>query len=381
MDKKILKASYFKDRVFREALAKIKSAKRIIVWGDEDPDGMTATIVLSGTLRKLGKETDYFIPSRNADGVGLNKKRIKQILKKQYDMLITVDCGTVNIDEQQLLRNNNVEVIITDHHIPYRLPSDDVLLINTHTLKSPYFRDLSGSGVALILSVYLKKHMKKLHTYDRALYSLGSNIGIAALGMLCDKVKISGFNRYLKEYYNKNGKRVEHIGHMIGSDVNMCGLFYQSKTVRMKNPIVDIFLSNSVNGANRACLDSMARNCKKQQQYMEKIFVRETAKVNMNDSMILHYNPRLDPAFAGLLAGYICRASRKPVLVMTKKGKEMVGEARSINLNWMNVFKAYSKYFKTWGGHNNAAGFSMDRRDFKPFLNSISIKYNSTDIY
>lgn len=377
MDKKILKAAYFKDRAFADTLKKVRNAERILVWGDEDPDGMTATAVLTDTLRKLHKYSDYFIPSRKTDGIGLNKKRLQQLLKKEYDLVITVDCGTVNIDEQEFLLDNNTDVIITDHHIPYRMPGRNVTLINTHKLKAHYFRHLSGSGVALILSVYLLKQLNGYTSYDKALNAMKRNIAIASIGTICDKVKIAGFNKIIEQYYYGLNEYLPLIGALLTPRISACGLFYQSKTSRLKNPIVEILLQENTGSAERRKLHSMSEQCRKQNQYIKRLINRETEKIDRKAEVIIHYNPRINHAYAGVLAGHICRELRKPVLIITRKGNVIAGEARSIKLNWVNVFNTFSKYFKSWGGHKNAAGFSMDIDNADSFINSINSKYNS----
>ncbi len=381
MDKKILRADYFKDRVFSNALSMIKKSNKILVWGDEDPDGMTATIILVNSLKSLGFDTLYFIPSREKHGIGLHKKQLREFIKKGIDLVITVDCGTVNIEEQEYVRGEGINIIITDHHIPYRMPAAEIPLINPHKLKAEYFRNLSGAGVALIFAIYIEKQMMKYTTYDNVLKIKPHYSAMASIGTICDRVRITGFNRYISKMKRALDEYYPELSREELNGISLCSLFHQSKTYRNKSAIIDIYTKQHISERKKnILLSEMAQKGKKQIRYFQSLCKREIKKINKNDSIIVHYNPELKGIYAGIVASFISRKMQKPVLVIGKKGNELSGEVRSISINWVNILKQYSHYFTSWGGHKNAAGFSMDKKNVSYFIADISSQFNSSGI-
>ena len=140
----------------KEAVKRIKKAikkkEKICVFADYDCDGVCAGVILESCLKELGANLgEIYIPDRHKEGFGLNKKAVQEIKEKKADLIITVDCGSVNHDEVDLANSLGMEVIITDHH----LLSDkrpEAIIINPHQEGDKYpFKELAGAGVAFKL--------------------------------------------------------------------------------------------------------------------------------------------------------------------------------------------------------------------------------------
>ena len=125
----------------------ISKGKNILIWGDEDMDGISACFLMKKTMeRLLGDYIETYIPKRRSEGYGLSKKGIKLAIEKGIDVIITVDSGISSFEEIEILLKNGLDVIITDHHEPKEeLPKG---LILNPKLGSFGYKYLSGAGVA-----------------------------------------------------------------------------------------------------------------------------------------------------------------------------------------------------------------------------------------
>lgn len=373
MGKTVLGYKDFEDHAFKYALNIVKRSKKILVWGDEDPDGMTATTILLRALNDSGYETDYFIPARKSDGIGLNIKQLNRILKKPFDLVITVDCGTSCTDEVEYLLKRNVNVIITDHHVPYKKAVKNVPYINPHIIKIRKFKDLSGAGVSLIFSTYLRKHFFNKRSYMDALISDKKSIILAGIGTVCDKVKTTGFNKYLEKEYSLLKQHYPILDSYLNNRMDLCGIFHQSKTIRNSNPIVNILTNNIENSEkSKKKIKEMRSKSKNEMLSFDKIYKKEIKRINKNTEVIIHISNSINSSYLGLLAGRVSAAEKKPVLIIGKKGDEYAGEARSvITFNWITLFKKFEKHFNSWGGHKMAAGFSLPEDNIDCFISDI----------
>lgn len=372
-----LRSEYFENPVFRKALTLIKKSKKIIVFGDEDPDGISASSILTHTLNECGFKSDYYVPSRETEGIGLNKERIRQFAKKHYDLIITVDCGSVNHEEIKYAGKLGMMVIVTDHHIPYKGTMKGLLLINPHVLNVKYFNDLSGSGMSLIFSAYIFKHTKKIKTYDETLSLYKYLPAIAGIGTLCDKVKKTPFNKYLisaiktlPEFYPAFERCID--------EACICGIIHGSKTKGLKNPCVDIFLGKKDIKASKKLIGTWKQKRTLYKKHVDTLMKRLENRINNDSNVILLYEPGIASKYTGAVASMITYKTLKPVCIIGKRNNSLSGEARaSANFNWVGIFSKYSEYFENWGGHKLAAGFSINRRNVEAFIDRFNADFNS----
>ncbi|MGN6217268.1 MAG: DHH family phosphoesterase [Solirubrobacterales bacterium] len=142
------------EMVVERVRATIEAGRRITVHGDFDVDGVCATALTVATLRELGADCDWFIPSRIDDGYGLSADNVRRLAQRGTGLLLTVDCGIASVAEVQLARELGMEVVVTDHHQPSpELPDCPIL----HPQVSGYpFDSLCGTAVAWKLALALK---------------------------------------------------------------------------------------------------------------------------------------------------------------------------------------------------------------------------------
>jgi single-stranded-DNA-specific exonuclease len=163
--------------------AAIAAGRRITVHGDFDVDGVCATTLMVSTLRGLGAECDWFIPSRIEDGYGLSGENVRRLAERGTGLLLTVDCGITSVAEVALAKELGMEVIVTDHHQPADALPDCLIL---HPQVSGYpFEGLCGTAVAWKLASALSEE------------ELAADLDLVALATVADVVPLVGENRAL----------------------------------------------------------------------------------------------------------------------------------------------------------------------------------------
>ena len=136
----------------RIELAK-KLGDKIVIFGDYDVDGVSATAIMLKALKRYGIEANYFLPNRYVDGYGLTKQTVDKVIDKfSPNLIITVDCGISCFEEVEYAKQKGVEIIVTDHHeLPEKLP--DTLVINAKIPNQKFgFDGLCGAGLAYKIS-------------------------------------------------------------------------------------------------------------------------------------------------------------------------------------------------------------------------------------
>ena len=141
----------------RRATARLRAAitagEHIVVFGDHDTDGMTSCAIVLLALRALGAHAEPYIPRRDDDGRGLNMQAVRALAEEGTTLIVTTDCGTMNVEEVALARTLGMDVIVTDHHPPHGPLAEAYAIVNPRVEEDPSFDvDLAGAGVAFRLA-------------------------------------------------------------------------------------------------------------------------------------------------------------------------------------------------------------------------------------
>ncbi|BCR21692.1 single-stranded-DNA-specific exonuclease RecJ [Borrelia sp. HM] len=164
----------------------IEHKENILIFGDKDADGITATIIMYETLKNFGINVTYKIPS-NGEFYGITKQIIDKAYENKISIIITVDCGISNIEEANYAKSKNIEVIITDHHLPNKEINTENIIINPH-LKgdlSP-FKEIAGCYVSFKACLALQLSTTNLYNKNIAflfLEKLNNNIVLHAIAI------------------------------------------------------------------------------------------------------------------------------------------------------------------------------------------------------
>jgi len=363
----------------KKAVDRLKKAvekqEKIMIFGDYDVDGISATAVLYDLLSKIGADIHYTLPNREHDGYGLKDYFMQRFSDEGVKLVITVDCGTSNIKEISLANELGMEVIVTDHHsIPSELPKP-IALINPKQTDCKYpNKELSGSGVAYKLTCALAPFYFDEETTKKYLLE---QMGIAVLGLIADCMHLTGENRVL----TRNGLKILEQGNHAGikallDEANM-------PSDKITSGTVGFFIGPRINAAGR--LDDAEHALKlllgdtKKAQTLSKLNVRRRELVDQFvDEAVIQIRamdelPRIiivsskewNAGTLGLIASKMCDIFHRPTIAMQEKENEYVASCRSLNEFNITAFlrNEAGNLFITIGGHMLAGGFTLPKKN------------------
>lgn len=182
-------------------VTKLRTSKKIVVYGDYDVDGTTGVAILWHMLKLAGANVSFYVPHRVEEGYGLNEAAAHQLISEGTDTVITVDCGVTAVEVAKVFKKAGVTLIITDHHTPQStLPQADAIV---HPLLDREYPNqaLSGSGVAFKLAWGIAQSLSgEDHVSPEARDLLVELLPLAALGTIADSVALNGENRIIAKH-------------------------------------------------------------------------------------------------------------------------------------------------------------------------------------
>lgn len=366
------------NRLYRALL----SGEKIAIYGDFDADGISATALLVQGLSHLGYEAIPYIPHRLTEGYGLKKAALEKLYRQGVSLVITVDCGITSLDEIRAAARMGLEVIVTDHHSPLPEIPPATAIINPRLPDSAYpFRELAGVGVALKLLQAL------LLNLGREKYLEGL-MDLAALGTIADISPLLGENRYLvkaglkrintspraglSEMINqarlKPGEiSAENVSWTIAPRLNAAG--------RLEHAISSYQLlmtgSNREAGELAVWLDQ--KNTERQKltsAFLDR--AREQVLTEGISPLLVAGGHDYPPGIAGLVAGKLAEEFYRPVIITRTGEKVTTGSCRSIpEFNIIAALKGCRHLLSQFGGHSQAAGFTLPTRNLAPLQDAM----------
>jgi single-stranded-DNA-specific exonuclease len=348
----------------------IAGGKRCAVWGDYDVDGITATALLIEFLRNKGFDPLFHIPRRIEEGYGLNSQGIERLADSGAEVLITVDCGIVNMAEIERARELGMEVVVTDHHLPgIELPRCHGL-VNPRVADCPCV-DLAGVGVAFLLAAALNSRLpgKRL---DMRRY-----LDLVALGTVADVVRLLGENRILV----KNGLLLLSDPHRPGIRAlkAACGLEPKSQVGsgeinfalaprinaagRMGDPQIALrLLLTSDETEARGLASELEQWNAERRSEEDAILTQATAQAEAfpDAAGLVLCSTEWHPGVIGIVASRVVERFNRPCLVLTGDEVTLKGSGRSIpEFDLHKGLISCRELLLRFGGHRLAAGFAL----------------------
>ena len=368
----------------------VRNKEQILIHGDYDTDGITATALLTWVLEKNGAFVTSFLPHRFDDGYGFTPESLSKAIdlaNGPCGVLVTVDCGINSAEAVAEARKRGIDVIITDHHEPAEELPEAICLLNPKvhpTLED--LRNLSGVGVAFKLA-----HAFLL--YGRAHHECGDGIDIqevldfVALGTIADIVPILGENRILVKYGMEMLKKqlrpgvralidVAHIGsgRMHPSDITFKLAPRLNAAGRLGNAISALQLMMSprivdaYHYANMLEKFNQQRQAKEQEIFNEAKKQVESAPGFSSAMSILAAGKEWHQGVIGIVASRFARDYNRPAIVLTIQGDEAHGSGRSVGgLNLIQILSRSAHLLTRFGGHPMAVGLGMHTSNIEAF--------------
>jgi single-stranded-DNA-specific exonuclease len=363
-----------------EAVARIQRAiaagEKIVVFGDFDADGVTATAVLVQTLRRLGAQVEPYIPHRVDEGYGVSREALALLAQRDARLIITVDCGIRSADEVAFGRQQGLDIIVTDHHtIGERLPPA-LACINPRRPDSAYpFRELSGAGVAYKLAqALLRSKAAGAPTLEEELLDL------VALGTVADLVPLVGENRALVSRGMARLNQPARLGVMAlisnaglrpgnitATDISFILAPRLNAAGRLDSAHLayDLLTATDASEAGRLAYRLGQLNRQRQRLTAEAFALAQAglpADVTARHMLFLIDGDVL-PGIIGLVAGQLAEAYYRPAVVVCRGERHSRGSARSIPE--FHITRALDEcsaqgLLVRHGGHAAAAGFTVE---------------------
>lgn len=360
----------------------IENGEKIMVYGDYDVDGTTAVALMYLYLSKIveKKYLDFYIPDRNAEGYGISTEGINYAKENDFSLIVALDCGIKAIDKIDYANSLGIDFIVCDHHLPGdELPNAYAVLDpKRNDCRYPY-KELSGCGVGFKLCQGLNTIYKIPET---ELYDLTD---LLAISIAADIVAMTGENRVLAKLGLKTLRKTRKLGLRL--------LIPEEKIATFDISNIVFEIAPKINAAGRishgkAAVELMiSENLKQAHQIADNILdlndSRRELDANITHSAInqviesnqtnnfttVVYHQDWNKGVIGIVASRLTEIYYKPTLVFTDGNNgEMVASARSISdFDVHEALDLCSEYFLKFGGHQAAAGLSMEKDKFEAF--------------
>ncbi|HIE04648.1 MAG TPA: single-stranded-DNA-specific exonuclease RecJ [Candidatus Latescibacteria bacterium] len=367
------------DKAVSKILDAVKRGRRMAIFGDYDADGIAGTALLLEFLRKVGADVCYILPHRVSDGYGIRPSGVEQARRMGAELIITVDNGISSSEAALRARSLGVDLVITDHHLQEGpLPPAEAVVDPNRSDDGYPFKGLSGVGVVYKLTLALSEALGM---------STEPPLDLVALGTVADMAPLTNENwwmvkRGLKAIANSRrpGLRkllevsgnlnrtitVTTVGFHLGPRLNAAG------RIHAPDMALKLLISRDLNEA--MCL---ARELNRLNEARQRMVERGLAEAEeaiergemLRERILVLVGENWHVGVVGLIAQKLVQRYHRPALVLTKAPEVgvLTGSARSIRgFPITDVLAGLSRHLLTFGGHELAAGFSLQEEAFEP---------------
>ena len=352
---------------------------KTIIYGDYDCDGIMGVSILKKMFDYLSFPTDYYVPSRYLDGYGININKAKEYVEKGYQFVVTVDNGVCANEAIDYLKDNNVTVLVIDHHTPGEiLPNADVIL---HPMLSKLGETTSsGAFSAFMFS------RKLLGRVDKYLATL------AAISIISDMMPLKEYNRNLLRVIISTYQKDEFlpisllvgdkpfnettIGMNISPKINSIGRIIEDTSI---NNIVKYFVCSDKNYI-LSYYEYLVEIGERRKQLSNSI-ADQLSKKEYGPAIVEYLD--IKEGLMGIVANNLLGKYNKPTIIFTKGTEPGVlkGSARSQEgFNISEAFHKLSEYMISGGGHANAGGCAIKEENYEIFKQKFYELVESTPI-
>lgn len=381
-----------------KAVVRLKQAwergEKIVIYGDYDIDGLSATALLLDAFGKFGFEgVDAFIPNRFVEGYGMTMGAVDKVRDMGADLIVTVDTGSLCHAEIAYATSLGIDTVVTDHHNVAEMPPPSVAAVNPKFSGHSYpFRDLCGAGVAFKLVQALQTELDGLPDgYEKWLLDL------VALGTVCDIVTLADENRanvywgleVLKKQQRPGLKALmtvagiepeqvnaRHLGFGLGPRMNAAGRLETAQYA------LDMLVARDGLAALEASEKLEELNVKRR-SIQDTIFEEACMQAEelANDRVLVVSSDGWNHGVIGIVASKLVEKYKKPVFIIGERGEEATGSARSFgDFSAADAVRAADDIIIKGGGHGAAAGVTLATEKISDFRRRVNEFYDSLQL-
>ncbi len=377
------------------AVARIQLAverrERVVVYGDYDIDGITASAVLIEGLRAQGLEASSYIPDRFEEGYGINQAALELLQAQGVHLVISVDCGITSAGEARWAREHGLDLIITDHHaVPAEIPEAQAVLNPKRPGDRYPCKELAGVGVAFTLVRGLQAA-----TGRPAVGQEKWLLDLVAMGTICDVVPLVGENRVLASFGLRvlrqtrriglralaqvggvtiDGILAHDVGFVLGPRMNAAGrLEHASRSL-------ELVMTADGGRAERIAMELEALN---QQRRADQTTIFDQADAMAaeyaQDSVLVLAQADWSLGVVGIVASKLAEKWKRPVFLAQVLGEKVKGSARSVpGFNIVEALRTQEALLEKFGGHYFAAGYTLPQAKLDDLRRGLNAHYLAT---
>ena len=374
-------------------VSSINNKEKICVLGDYDVDGSAATSLFVRFFENINHPFYYYIPDREKDGYGATKKLFQKLILEKPKLIIMVDCGSTSNEAVDFLNDNKIKSLIIDHHeINNPFPKANSII---NPKKDNGYREFDYLCATTLSYFFLDLLIKKIKSQIK----ISNYLIYVLLATVCDVMPLRKLNRIitinaLKNFditqnlalnalftlsNKKNKININDLGYLIGPILNAGGRLGKS------NYATEFLSSNNHEIITNRLNDLIKLNNKRKE--IETLILNDIdfKKIEEeNKDVIIYYNPNINEGLIGIIAARLKDYFNKPSIVITATSNILKGSARSIyNYNIGRAIKnsVDQNIIIGGGGHNMAAGFTLNKDNLKNFENYILQDFSNSDAF
>ena len=370
----------------------LKNQEKILIYGDYDVDGVTASTVMEETLKLAGvnpKNIEIMLPDRFIDGYGMSPKLIDHAKTKNITLVITVDCGSRNHEIIEELNELKIDSIITDHHETAETLPEAIAVINPKRTdsKSENLKNLAGVGVAFKFAEALVKENLIKNGQEKWLLDL------VLIGTVCDSMPLIGENHILGFYGLKVLQKTrrpglkelikvarvknlhsETIGFAIGPRLNAAG--------RLETAELSLNLLRAANSPEAAALAEKLEVLNKKRKSEQNLATKEIDERGEKTEPVIIEVGDWHEGILGIVAGRLVEKYHKPAFVLARVENDILkGSGRSFgDFNLATALDFAKNSLISGGGHAAAAGVKLEQKNLYQFREQINAYYQSLNL-
>jgi single-stranded-DNA-specific exonuclease len=376
------------DKAVERIIKAVQEKQPILVYGDNDVDGMSAATLLTEFLRSIGAKVYFDIPNRASLKKSLIGDALEYALEKKCALLITVDCGVTAAKEIKEVVENGIDVIVTDHHEPTSKIPNCIATLNPKLINSTYpNRDLTGVGVAFKLAHAITNYLTENEEEIPTKIDLKTYLDLVALGTIADMGALKGENRILVRYGLKQMRKMKRVGlaklfqvsdmqpgDLTPSDIASKVAPRLNSLGRIADPIkgVELLLIRDSTEAASLAKELDLHNVERQKIEREasddiEDFIFQNPQIILEKAIILS-SEKWHPGIIPIIAARIAKQYSRPTLIISVEQGVGKGSMRTIpEFPLLPILKENEELLINFGGHDYAAGLTIKEKNIPLF--------------
>ncbi len=376
------------DKAVNRISQAIIQKEKVLIYGDYDVDGTTSVASMYLFLQKIHSQLGYYIPHRYKEGYGVSKAGIDFAIENNFSLIISLDCGIKSVELVQYAKDNGIDFIICDHHLPDAILPNAIAILNAKQPDCAYpYKELCGCGVGFKLMCALQE---KLELKDNPAFE---SLDLLATAIAADIVSMTGENRILA--YHGLIRANEKPNHGIAALCEQSGLKQEldiQKLVFIIAPrvnaagrmdeagkAVELFIApdriTALEFATQLHSDNTDRREADRTTTKEALELLNSDPTSNEQKSTVVYQPHWHKGVVGIVASRLTEHYYRPTIVLTKSGDIVAGSARSVaGFNLYEAIHACREHLLGYGGHFAAAGMTLEENkvnDFKAAFETV----------